>query len=152
MKKSFIIFVNVIIMAAILIFVVLYSGYENRDSYRRQIEHFENTTVAMEQVTENYLEGEQGICDVWAQYINKKSMTLEEAADYIRNSHVLRDTSAHLISLDTLTGISTRPKLGTEDDYDVSYQRLDILKNVDWIDEIGKINQYNTRLYQSDEW
>ncbi|MBQ8951677.1 MAG: response regulator [Eubacterium sp.] len=146
MKKSFIIFVNVIIMAAILIFVVLYSGYENRDSYRRQIEHFENTTVAMEQVTENYLEGEQRICDVWAQYINNNSMTMEEAADYIRNSHVLRDTSAHLISPDTLTGISTRPKLGSEDDYDVSYQRLDILKNVAWIDEIG--NSINiTRAY-----
>ena len=138
MKKSFIIFVNVIIIAAILIFVVLYSGYENRESYRRQIEHFENTTVAMEQVTENYLEGEQRICDVWAQYINNNSMTIEEAADYIRNSHVLRDTSAHLIALDTLTGISTRPKLGTEDDYDVSYQRLNILRNADWIDEIGK--------------
>lgn len=146
MKKSFIIFVNVIIMAAILIFVVLYSGYENQDSYRRQIEHFENTTVAMEQVTENYLEGEQRICDVWAQYINNNSMTMEEAADYIRNLHVLRDTSAHLISLDTLTGISTRPKLGTEDNYDVSYQRLDILRNADWIDEIG--NSINiTRAY-----
>ncbi len=61
MKKIFIIVVNVIIMAAILIFVVLYSGFENRESYRRQIEHFEDTTVTMEHVTENYLEGEQRI-------------------------------------------------------------------------------------------
>ncbi len=66
MKKAYIIVVNVIIMVTILIFVVLYSGFENRDSFRRQVEHFENTTVTMEQVTENYLEGEQRVCDVWA--------------------------------------------------------------------------------------
>ena len=54
MKKAYIIVVNVIIMITILIFVVLYSGYENRISYQRQIEHFEDTTVTMEQVTENY--------------------------------------------------------------------------------------------------
>ena len=32
MKKTFIILINVIIMAAILIFVVFYSGFENRES------------------------------------------------------------------------------------------------------------------------
>ncbi len=138
MKKTLIIIVNVIIMAAILIFVVQYSRFESRDSYNRQIEHFENTTVTMEKVTENYLEGEQRICDVWSQYINNRKMTLEEAAGYIRASHVLSNTSAHLIMLDTLTGLSTRPKLGTADDYDASYQRLGLLNNVDWIDEIGE--------------
>ena len=138
MKKALIIFVNVIIIAAILIFVVLYSRYENQNSYRRQVENFENTTVTMEQVTENYLEGEQRICDVWAQYINSSSMTMEDAADFVRASHVLENTSAHLISLDTLTGISTRPRLGTDDDFSVSYQRLDFLSDVGWIDEIGK--------------
>ena len=138
MKKPFVIVVNVVIMTVILIFVVLYSGFENRDSYRRQVEHFEDTTVTMERVTENYLEGEQSICDIWAQYINSRTMTMEEAVDYIRASHVLEITSAHLVALDTLTGLSTRPKPGTADDYAVSYSRVDLLDNVDWIDEIGK--------------
>ena len=44
MKKSFVIIVNIIIMAAILIFVVSYSRFESRDSYNRQIEHFEDKT------------------------------------------------------------------------------------------------------------
>ncbi|MBR5421929.1 MAG: response regulator [Lachnospiraceae bacterium] len=138
MKKIFIIVVNVIIMAAILIFVVLYSGIASRESYQRQIEHFENTTVTMEQVTENYLEGEQRICDVWARYINNKNMTMEEAAEYIRASHVLANTSGHLVFLDTLTGLSTRPKQGTADDYAVSYERVGLLNNMNWDDEIGK--------------
>ena len=138
MKKAYIIIVNVIIMITILIFVVLYSGFENRASYQRQVEHFENTTVTMEKVTENYLEGEQRVCDVWAQYINSRPMTMEEAADYIRRSHVLENTSAHLIDLDTLKGLSTRPKQGTSSDYDVSYDRLALLGDAHWIDEIGR--------------
>ena len=138
MKKTLIIIANVFIMAAILVFVVLYSGFETRDSYQRQIEHFEDTTVTMERVTENYLEGEQRICDVWARYINNNSMTLEEATEYIRASHVLDNTSAHLILCDTLTGLSTRSKLGTDDVFDVSYEKLDFLSDVTWIAEIGK--------------
>ena len=138
MKKILTIIVNVITIAAILIFVVLYSRFENTDSYRRQIEHFESTLVTMEKVTENYLEGEQRICDVWARYINSEHMTMEEAVAFIRSSHVLENTSAHLLSLDTLTGLSTRPKQGTADDYDVSYERIDLLDNTDWIDDIGK--------------
>ena len=137
MKKTLVIIFNVIIIAALLISVVLYSRFENNDSYRRQIEHFESTMVTMESVTENYLEGEQQICDVWARYINSENMTMEEAAAFIRASHVLENTSAHLISLDTSTGLSTRPKQGTADDYTVSYKQIALLENVDWINEIG---------------
>ena len=136
--RKIIVFVNVIIIAAVLVFVVLYSRFESRRSYRSRIDQFENTTVTLEQVTENYLEGEQMVCDVWAQYITNKAMTMEEAADYIRSSHVLTNTSAHLIYLDTLAGLSTRPKQGTSDEYDVSYKRVSLFENADWIDEIGE--------------
>ena len=91
----------------------------------------------MERVTENFLEGEQRICDVWAQYINSKGMTMEEAVEFIRASHVLGNISVHLISTDTLTGLSTRPKQGTADDYAVSYERVSLLEDVSWINEIG---------------
>ena len=138
MKKTLIVIVNVIIIAAILVFVVLYSGSESKNSLHRQIDQFESSTVTLEQVTENYMEGEQRICDVWARYINNNALTMEEAAEFIRDSHVLSNTSAHLISLDTLTGISTRPRQGTAGDYAVSYQRVSLLDNVDWIDEIGR--------------
>ena len=138
MKKTLIVIVNTIIMAAILIFVVLYTRFESSNAYQRQIDYFVDSTVTIEHVTENYLEGEQRICDVWARYINNKSMTMEEAVDYIHASHVLANTSAHLISLDTLTGLSTRPKQGTTDDYVISYKRIGLLEDVSWIDEIGK--------------
>ena len=103
MKKFWVIIVNVLIMIAMLTFVVLYSGFEHRDMTQRQIEHFENTTVTMEHVTENYLEGEQRICDVWARYINSKDMTMEEAASFISISHVLPNASAHIVYPETRT-------------------------------------------------
>ena len=125
-----VIIVNVFIMIAMLIFVVLYSNTQSQNTVQRQIEHFENTTIAMERVTENYLEGEQRICDVWARYINSRNMTIDEAVSFIRISHVLPNASAHIVYLDTLSGLSTKARQDAADDYAVSYKRMDLLNDV----------------------
>jgi len=138
MKRIIVVVVNVIIMIALLTFVVLYSNIENSDTTQRQIEHFVNTTITMEHITENYLGGEQRICDVWAYYINSKDMTIEEAISFIRISHVLPNASAHIVYLDTLTGLSTRARLNNPDDFTVSYEQFDFLNDVSWISEIGE--------------
>ena len=137
LKTSWIVMVNVALMGAILAFVTLYSSHERKENYQTQVEHFVNATIAMERVTGNYLEGEQGICDNWAQYINSQDLTLEEAAAYVRATHVNATTSAHLIDTETLTGYSTRPKPNTADDYEVSYSRVDLLGDGTWIAELG---------------
>ena len=105
MKKIWVIVVNVFIMLAMLTFVVVYSVVESNNETRRHIEHYESSTVTMEHVTENYLEGEQRICDVWAHYINSEDMTIDDADAFISISHVLPTASAHLIYKDTLTGL-----------------------------------------------
>ena len=138
MKKNWIIIVNVFIMLAMLTFVVLYSNFENRNSTQRQIEHFENTTITMKHVTENYLEGEQRVCDVWARYIDDNDMTIEDAVSFIRISHVLPNASAHIVYIDTLSGLSTKARQNTDDDYSVSYARMDLLNDVSWINDIGE--------------
>ena len=137
LKRSWIVVANVALVAAILVFVALYSNHERTENYEHQVEHFVNTIVAMERVTENYLEGEQGICDNWAQYINSRDLTLEEAAAYVRATHVQAATSAHLLDAETLEGFSTRPKPNTADDYTVSYQRMDLLGDGTWIADLG---------------
>ena len=134
MKRIWVIIVNVLIMFSMLTFVVIYSTIENKNTTRRQIEHYESTTVTMEHVTENYLEGEQRVCDVWAHYINSEELTIEEAIDFIRISHVLPNASAHIVYLDTLTGLSTRSKTS---DFSVSYKAYDFLNDLSWIHEIG---------------
>ena len=137
LKTSWIVMANIALMGAILIFVALYSSHERKDHYQQQVEHFVNTTVAMERVTGNYLEGEQGICDNWAQYIINHDLTLEESAAYVRTTHSKGTTSAHLIDTETLTGYSTRPKPNTENDYDVSYARMELLGDGSWIADLG---------------
>ena len=137
MKKNMVIIVNVFIMIAMLILVVLYSNTQSRNTAQRQIEHFENTTIAMERVTENYLEGEQRICDVWARYINSRNMTIDEAVSFIRISHVLPNASAHIVFLDSLSGLSSKARQDDPDDYSVSYERVSLLEDVRWISDIG---------------
>ena len=139
MKKIWVSIVNVALMVSMIVFVVLYSTFETKATTKRQIEHFENTTITMEHVTENYLEGEQRICDVWTHYINSENMTIEEAVSFIRISHVLPNASAHIVYDDgNFTGLSTKPKQGTTDDFAVSYKNIGILNNADWISDIGE--------------
>ncbi len=138
MKKTGIIIVNIVIMIVMLTIVVLYSNHTARKTTQRQTEHFENATITMEHVTENYLEGEQRICDVWAHYINSNDMTIEDAIEFIRLSHVLPNTSAHIVYQDTLTGLSTRARQDSPDDYSVSYARTDLLNDVSWIHDLGE--------------
>jgi len=137
LKTLWIVLVNVVLMAAILAFVALYSNRERKENYDHQVEQFVNTAIAMEQVTGNYMDGEQGICDNWAQYINSQDLTLEEATAYVRATHAQTITSAHLIDAETLKGYSTRPRLNTEDNYDVSYERMDLLGDGSWIADLG---------------
>lgn len=137
MKKFWMILVNVLLMLGMLSFVVVYATLESQDVTRRQIEHFENTTITMEHVTENYLEGEQRICDVWAHYINSENLTIEQATDFVRISHVLPNASAHIVYTDTLTGLSTRARLDDPNNYYVSYERLGLLNDPSWIEAIG---------------
>ncbi len=137
LKTSWIVMANIALMGAILAFVALYSSYERKEHYRHQVEHFVNTTIAMERVTGNYLEGEQGICDNWAQYINSQDLTLKEAAAYVRATQADNATSAHLVDKETLTGYSTRPRPNTTDDYDVSYERMELLGDGSWIADLG---------------
>ena len=137
MKKTLVIIVNVFIMIAMLILVVLYSNIQSKNTVQRQIEHFENTTIAMERVTENYLEGEQRICDVWAHYINSRNMTIDEAVSFIRISHVLPNASAHIVFLDSLSGLSSKARQDAPGDYSVSYARMSLLDDVRWISDIG---------------
>ena len=146
MKRILVVVVNVIIMIAMLIFVVLYSNFENSNATQMQIEHFENTTITMKHVTENYLEGEQRVCDVWARYITSKDMTIEEAVSFIRISHVLPNASAHIVFADTLSGLSTKSRQDSPDNFAVTYERMEFLNDVNWIGEIG--NSINvTRAY-----
>ncbi len=136
-KRYLIILVNVAVMLAILGFVLLYAQRVANESFASEVAQFETATVTMEQVTANYLESEQDICNVWARYINSKSLTIDEAVSFIRSSHVSPDDAAHVVFTDdgSLAGLSTRPKTGTQDDYAVSYKAIGLPIRLDKVVE-----------------
>lgn len=135
-KRYLIILVNVAVMLGIITFVLLYAQRAVDESIISEAAQFETATVTMEQVTANYLEGEQSICNVWAHYINSKPMTIEEAVAFVRSSHVAIDAAAHVVFTDdgSLEGLSTRPKTGTTDDFVVSYKALGLPIRLDDLD------------------
>ena len=120
-------------MVSMVVFVVIYATLESKKTRQTQIEHFENTTITMEHVTENYFEGEQRICDVWATHINSQEMTMDEATSFICTSHVHKKASAHIIYPDTLAGKSTRDAKDNIVISDVSYKGYDLVNDLSWI-------------------
>ena len=132
MKRKLVILGNLLIVAAVIAFVVLYTGNERQRNLAARTDAFSNMTAAMENITTNYLEGEQRICNSWAHYINAGGMTAEEAAAFVRESIAdTPDVMGHILFLEgqELTGFSTAPRAGKTDDYTVSYSRISIFSN-----------------------
>ena len=121
MKKNRIVLVNILLIAGIIAFVVFYTQSERKKLLDRQTETFENMTVAMEQVTANYLEAEQGICDAWARYINfNGDMTLEDTIAFVGASQK-PGIMVHVLYEDDLSGMSTVGKSTDISDHLISY-------------------------------
>ncbi len=119
---------NVLIVAVILVLVMVYVSSEENRILVSQTESFENMTVAMENVTTNYLVGEQQVCDAWANYINSNSMTAEEAIIFVRDSITSADIMAHILvqSDKGVSGLSTSAHPQNPDDYSVSYDNVSL--------------------------
>ena len=141
MKKTLIILVNIGFVLLVMAFVLLYTSSEARSMVEAQKEAFESMTVAMEKVTANYLEGEQRLCDSWANTINNSEMSMDEAIAFLRAARTMPEITAHLIYIDdgSLTGFSTQPRVNTEDAR-VSYASLNLL-DIQAINELLEMDQ-----------
>ena len=152
-KRTLIIIVDLLIMVLILFFIVQYAKTKMRESNERVVEDFEKMTSTAEQIIMNYLEDEQHLCDIWANYINRSAetgspMTGEEAISFIRKAKIASSIYGHLIFLDktSQSGISTHASSKDANDYSVSYRNINIFDNIDEISrEVGKVSL--TRAY-----
>ena len=141
MKKIWIGIVNILIMILIVVFVIIYTNIDHSNVYKNQIEMFESTAIRMNNMTENYLKSEQDICDNWANYINSKQLSMDEALEFTAVSKKSVSASVHIIYKDTLKGISTSPSIKDNNDYTVSYKEISLFNNLDWIsDKTDSIN------------
>jgi len=130
MKKKLIIIANFLIVLFTIFFVSLY--VRNQSSFMRgyNTENFINMSIGMEQVTTNYLEGEQRLCDSWAACINRKNMNMSEAMDYLKVAQRIPNISAHIVIVDSFQGFSNKPKINNPEDFNVSYKEIDIFSSL----------------------
>ncbi len=128
MKRILMILGNVMIVAIILVLVLVYVNAEQKRILASQTESFENMTIAMENVTTNYLVGEQQVCNTWANYINSSSLTAEQAIGFVRDSITSPEIMAHiLVAGDSgVSGLSTTARPQNADDYSVSYENVSL--------------------------
>ena len=109
-------------------------------------ENFMNMSIGMEQVTTNYLEGEQRLCDSWAACINSRKMNMNEAMSYLKVAQRIQNISAHIIRHDSFTGYSNKPKIDNPNEFTVSYQEIDIFSSLNEL--LGQQDQVRvTRSY-----
>ena len=140
---------NIVIVLVILGLILFNVSSEQKNLYSTRSEAFGNMTVAMGNVTTNYLLGEQQICNGWATYINANDMSIGEAIEFVRKSIFTPDITAHILLTgnNDLTGLSTSGRNGRKEDYPVSYNNVGIFKDgfATQLKEDGKLNV--TRAY-----
>ena len=125
-------------MGFILFFIIRYANTKAEESNANEIIAFEKMTMTTNQIIANYLEDEQHLCDIWANYINRSAedgapMTAEEAVSFIRKAKVSSEIEGHLIFLDSdgRKGISTAANVSDPGDYTVSYRNINIFDNIE---------------------
>lgn len=96
MKKTLIIVIDLVIMMLILFFIIQYANAKMQENNESAVEAFEKMTVTAEQIITNYLEDEQHLCDIWANYINRSAeggspMTAEEVMPKMPTPKAIQD-------------------------------------------------------------
>ncbi len=152
MKKRYIVIINILIVGLILFIIAEYANDRASESNLASIASFEKMTTTTEQIVANYLEDEQHLCDIWANYINGSAddgtpMTVDEAISYIRKAKISPEISGHLIYIDdsSMAGISTSPRSTDQSDYSVDYSHINIFENLEISNVKGVVNL--TRAY-----
>ncbi len=152
MKKRYIIIINILIVGLILFIIMKYANDRAAESNLASIASFEKMTTTTEQIIANYLEDEQHLCDIWANYINRSAeagapMTVDEAISYIRKAKISPEITGHLIYIDdgSMAGISTTASSTDSSNYSVKYSHIDIFDNLEISNVNGVVNL--TRAY-----
>ncbi len=146
MRKKLIIIINILIVLFTISFVIFYARKQNSSMITFNTDNFMTMSIGMEQVTTNYLEGEQRLCDSWAACINSRKMNMTEAMSYLKVAQRIQNISAHIIRLDSFTGYSNKPKTNNPNEFTVSYKAIDIFSSLNEL--LGQQDQIRvTRSY-----
>lgn len=99
--------VNIIIILAVLLAYFKYFSDQLEFRLEAALRNFSATMSAMEQVAYGHLRYEQIFCNNWSSYISNSNMNVDEAIEFARSVNTDPLITTHIISYDTLQGISS---------------------------------------------
>lgn len=111
-------------LVAGVVLSVIYTIDHRNDETAAARSSFASTVDTMEQVSSANLRMQQETVASWGKYINKQSLTMNEALVLLRNMNSNDNISAHIIDVDTYQGSSTAASVIDEYDYSVNYSYL----------------------------
>lgn len=121
MSKWALIILNLLVLIAGVILSVLYTvGYRDEKTENAK-SSFASTVDSMEQVSSANLRMQQESVAGWGEYINKQSLTMDEALVLLRDMNSNENISAQIIDVDTMRGCSTQASAIDNTDYTVDY-------------------------------
>lgn len=106
--------INAALVLAAVIMSIVFSNHINEMQKQSDLDNFANTIESMKQLSINYLKTERGYAADWASYIDKHNMTLDEALDFIRETNVQSDITAHIVDMETFEAHSTYLRNGDD--------------------------------------
>lgn len=101
---GFIIAVNVIIAATVLVASFNYFSKQLNYRYEAAEENFSSTMDTMRQAAYGYLHTEQTFCDNWATYINERTMNIDSSIEFVKSVNTDKRVMSHIVYYDTLDG------------------------------------------------
>lgn len=105
--RNILIICNVILILSAIVFTLTYSTHIKNQQRETRQDAFVTAVKSMKQISRNYIANEQGYVSNWAAYITSRSMTMQEALDYIRTTNTQDEKQAHIVDMDTFEAHST---------------------------------------------
>lgn len=110
-KRSLYHNIALILFNLLLIFIailtsILYSKNIKESEQKNKLNEFVTNVESMKQVSQNYLDSENGYVLNWANYITSSKLSLSEALDFLKNINTNKERFAHIVDMDNFDAYS----------------------------------------------
>lgn len=113
-RKWILVICNIFLILAMISASLFYFGYISKSQTEIKRAGFVRTIESMKQVSQNYLDSEQGYVSNWATYISDQNMDMEEALDFLRSINTNKERFVHIVDMDSYEAYSSYYPKGEE--------------------------------------
>lgn len=119
-RKFLLIFVNVAVAAVIFLLCLHYVREQAKKTEITARDNFVTTVSSIQNSARGVLLDQQGKVNDWAKYISSQNFTMEEAVSFLASENSQSGFMGHIISYQTMQGMSSDPKADGDNTVDYS--------------------------------